>query len=345
MPKNRSRSRASRLGIAILLSIAPLSARAGAACDFLAPWAGAERAKPAHPSSIREAGESVEAVAAGIRSSADALYRLYRKGEVDERTLDDCFRSEGLDASPDFDAFRNAVPGAFFRASLAEFLALRGPVTESFARALDERARTGNLVLFRLTGHSANLASPTDEKAGFHRGERSIFMDFGRIPANEWLLIFAHEYAHSLDPALSDAMPIFADPELRAKVDSLSRRTENVKALSPEELADLDRWLIAGLDRGYLAEVRAWALSFAIYEEGLADGAWKPIAWMDSMLRDRRRGETAIVFAARYLAPRFTDPEPTGVAADLFSRVLVRTRLKQIRIRLRSGEIAISPVL
>lgn len=330
------------LGIALFF---PIGAFAGDRCDFLAPWTEAEHAKPIHATTIKETSDWKRAVALGINTATEGLYESYRNETITDGTLEECLRSQGLEGTREATDFKNTVPATFFRRSLQDLRKIKGAMTEKFSSTLLEKSRTGQLVLFRLVGHFANTASPTGVKAGFHRGEHSIFMDFSEIPANDWLLIFAHEYAHSLDTVLSDAMPVFANPELRKKIEAMASRTNSPRDLSTAELQDLDRWLIAGLDRSFLAEVRAWALSYEIYSEGLVDGAWKPIAWMEDMLRMKQSEETTLQFALRYLSPRFTDPTAQEDGMKLLTRPLVATRLKQIRRSLESGEIPVRAIL
>lgn len=330
------------LKIALLI---PFAASASENCDFLAPWLTARQAKPILVKTPRDMPDWKVMLADGIKLSTDRLYDGYHAETITDDTLENCLKSEGLSETQEYTDFKNGVPATFSDRSIQDLRKIRGPRTEIFSSVLLEKSRLGQLILFRLVGHFANTPSPTGVKAGFHRGEHSIFMDFSKIPANDWLLVFAHEYAHSLDSTLSSAVPVFEDPNLRKKITTLAARTDSPALLSAAELRDLDRWLIAGLDRGFLAEVRAWALSYEIYTEGLADGAWKPIAWMEEMLRDRIPGETSIHLAIRYLSPRFTDPEGDSRAGVLFTRPLVATRLKQIRLKIEAGEIAVSPIL
>jgi hypothetical protein len=298
--------------------------------------------KPEHPKTIRENAEFLRELSLAMKSSAEALFDKYLAGEIESTDLETCLEERKLKGSAATAEFTRAIPAAFLERSAAALGKVRGQRTQEFARVLSDKISSGTLVLFRLAGHFAEAAAPTGEKAGFHRGEQSIFMNFSTIPANDWLLIFAHEYAHSLDRELSDAMPTFADPALHAKVAEMAARTNRPASLSVDERQTLDRWLIAGLNRGFLAEARAWALSFEIYEEGIRDGAWKPIDWMERVLKHRRANEPALRFALRYLSPRFQSPSERGT---LLAQPLLTARLKTLRADILAGKIAVSPIL
>lgn len=128
-----------------------------------------------------------------------------------------------------------------------------------------------------------------------------------------------------------EATIVYADQTLvRSIIASFKGRT-SLRELNSNELADLDRWLVAGLDRGLLAEVRAWTKTLELYSEGRAHDGWPTVQWVDKILRQQRGNEGLSSLAMRILDPNFLNPT-TGI----FSLALVRIRLEELRAKFRT---------
>ena len=92
------------------------------------------------------------------------------------------------------------------------------------------------MLFFRLSSHSDKLRLPEGHRAGFHRGQDAIFMNFSHIPAADWLLVLVHELIH------------FADQKLRSAVVQFN-------ALKPQVLSALNKDSLTLTDRG---KITAW---------------------------------------------------------------------------------------
>lgn len=204
-----------------------------------------------------------------------------------------------------------------FKAETLKKLLVSGGNKAEFAKKIQKKT----ISPFRLTGHFRE-DSPTEKAGGFHRGHGSIFMNFTKIPPAEWEIYFIHEFAHSLDSELLNSITPFANVEL---IQSFYTATKN-NSWSEEQKQQLTAWLLHGLNRGFLAEYRAWTVTFALYLEGLRDGTFKKIRWMDDILSHQQPGESLKSFILRYLSPHFTDPQKGP-----FSSPQVQESLKVLR--------------
>lgn len=152
-------------------------------------------------------------------------------------------------------------------------------------------------------------------------------MDFEAVSPSEWFFILVHEISHKVDPILGSAVSFYSNPSRAQRVFAMAREHSDPADLSASDREFLQAYLIAGMDRGLLAEHRAWTASFAVYEAGLSAKLWKRIPWAEDILSRRQSGEELAAFIFRILDPHFTDPEPTGV----FSYLLVQTELRALR--------------
>ena len=115
--------------------------------------------------------------------------------------------------------------------------------------------------------------------------------------------------------------------------------------LTEAERGELNRWLLFGMDRGLLAEYRAWAATFKIYQEGLAIGLWTRRPWLDKILSQKRSEEKYSEFSFRFLDARSADPTEL-----IFSNRLIADGLKTLRQTLRDAPAppplyALAPIL
>ncbi|NUM87918.1 MAG: hypothetical protein HUU37_01825 [Bdellovibrionales bacterium] len=212
---------------------------------------------------------------------------------------------------------------------MARLRSAKGASLRRFVALVDGRTQGGRTIPFRLTGHSSE-AAPADLKGGFHRGSGSIFMDIGRVRPDEWMVIFIHEVAHGLDDLISPASRVYGQTEDVAELAAWAARTETPSDLPHEIREKLDSWLAAGLDRGLWAEYRAWLATFALYEDGARERLWNRVAWMEEISAQRPPELGWNLFLYRFLDDRFQDP-----TEGIFSRVLIRNGLRELRGRYR----------
>jgi hypothetical protein len=214
-----------------------------------------------------------------------------------------------------------SVDPAWARKATEDYLQSTGPLKAKFA------------VASRNNHYGFTFQHPDDDdssrKASFHRTQRSIFMDIDRLSANEWLIDFVHEVTHSLDSEIIDALDIYNDRELIQQLAEYGQKHVQLTDLSSAERARLDRWLLAGLNRGFLSEYRAWLLTYFIYEEGLRDGTFKPVAWLEDLQRTCPPRTSMQVHVFRSLSRSWVDPK-----TDLFSYPYIQQALAELRRKL-----------
>ncbi|MCM2279533.1 MAG: hypothetical protein NDJ89_15765 [Oligoflexia bacterium] len=307
------------------LSQAQASSSVSASCEALGPWLAA-KAQSLSAMSMKERSEAAEREFNLRRDAASKLFERFEAGRLDRSALDSC-----LSTVPDRQNFYNTLQAVFFQRSLAKLSAARGPALRAFAAMVDARTQGGRTIPFRLTGHTQAQA-PVELKGGFHRGSGSIFMDLGRVSPDEWLVIFIHELAHGLDDRLPEAVRAYnAQKDVEDFAEWAVCATEPA-FLPAETRAKLDRWLEAGLGRGLFAEYRAWHVTLVLYEEGLREGLWDRIGWMETLLSQRPAQQELGRFIYVQLDTRFTDP-----ADGIFSHELIQNGLKAVRARYRDG--------
>jgi hypothetical protein len=158
--------------------------------------------------------------------------------------------------------------------------------------------------LFRITGSEIQRESPTEEKGGFHRGQKSIFMDITRTSNREWLFIFSHELFHALDSELYEASAYFSNQDNFKEILKMSDQYENLVELRSYQMSKLDAWVMAGLNRGLFAEWRAWNFGLAVYSEGFMENLWGKIPFLESVLSFKSKNENTSTFIYRYLNER-----------------------------------------
>ncbi len=294
-------------------------------CTAIQPWISASDAlSAAAGKGIRVVSEAQKAEWDTRARSAHDLALAYLEGGGElESTLGPCI--EGL---ADRQNFINAFQSELLDESVARLRAARSPILRDLIRSYDFQLGPRSVALFRLTGHTIQSESPTSEKGGFHRGTRSIFLDVSRIPSTEWLLIFAHELLHSLDPMLSEAVRGYDQPQLLERLGARAQILSDPSGLSREDREALTRWIEAGLGRGLWAEYRAWTLTFAIYDQGLQEKLWPRIEWMERILSSRRKDEALDAFTYRFLDERSEDRESGNFFPSAVPKSLERSPRK-----------------
>ncbi|MGK5081784.1 hypothetical protein WDW37_00640 [Bdellovibrionota bacterium FG-1] len=100
-------------------------------------------------------------------------------------------------------------------------------------------------------------------------------------------------------------------------------------SLNANDAQFLDQWLSAGLDRGLWAEYRAWAATLAIYQDGLKEGLWQQIHWLDDILAECPAGTHFSQCLYGYLDRRSPNPTEGALTAPLLATALQNLRQKQ----------------
>jgi hypothetical protein len=309
------------LSLLLASAMAFADASPPSSCEVFAHAKAVMAAKPSQSGTIADWSAYQTRSWDAWKKTANDVFTRYRSGE--KIPLDEC-----LPLPEEKDALNDILPEVFYEQSIAILRQSRSPVIQAFLRAIDEKSQNHQLVLFRLLGHFKEQTPPTTGLAGVERGTESIFMNFPKIPANDWLIIFSHELLHSLDLRLEEAVEIYGDEDLEKEI--VRRASTGSSAIGGAFRYSIDKWLVAGLDRGFLAEYRAWTVTFEIYLAGRRENLWQPAEWLDNVLAKSRHGESLKAFTFRYLDPNFTD-----VDDGPFHNSVVMGELKSVRARLR----------
>ncbi len=224
---------------------------------------------------------------------------LYIAGNLASQDIDRDFKYQ-----PQYQKYMSHFSAILLQVSIQRLQKSNIPEIKKFMQKYSEVYEINSIPLFRITGAEINRESPTEEKAGFHRGKKSIFMDITRTPANEWLFIFMHELFHALDNELYNAIVEFSNEDLMISIKKISNKKKNLVELTSEEMKKLDQFALAGLNRGLFAEYRAWFFGFSVYESGIAEGLWRKILFVENVLSFREKNESMNDFVYRYLNER-----------------------------------------
>jgi hypothetical protein len=249
-----------------------------------------------------------------------------------EKGLGDALKPECLARLEEPGGFLHHLQSAFFAQSLRAFRQARGSRIRTLVELLGSRASKENSIPFRMSGEHFD-ASPTEHKAGFHRATGAVFMDIARIDPGEWLLILTHELIHDVDSIVPIAVQKYSNVELAKHLIERAAKSSDPASLPADEHRAYKDWIEAGMDRGLLAEVRAWAITILIYEDGLREGLWQRIAWLDDVMAKREPSESWERFSLRFLSERSEQPRE-----GVFVHELARNLLEEVKGELLRGE-------
>jgi hypothetical protein len=292
-------------------------------CQIVNPWLKVASKPPSSKDPIETWGNYQHAQATLQISAAREIFHRYLKKQWNNQNSEKLAVCLTPDQRRELDW---AIQSVFWNGTL-EILEKSGGAKKEFVN----QTRGSGFQMFKMVGYF-DEKSPDGKKGGFDRGNKQLFLDFSQIPANEWFIIFIHEVSHSLDPYLIGAVEAFGNEKTHIDILKMAHRTDNPDDLSLKEKEEIFNWIRAGLDRGFLAEYRAWTVSFKLYLEG-KNTLWTSIDWMEDISKYKRSNERLETFILRFLDPRFTNPSD-----DLFALPLVKKSLILFRKSLLTGE-------
>jgi hypothetical protein len=260
------------------------------------------------------------------QKAALGLFKTYLEGRLQEKLAPPCLAKLGEPYG-----FLTQVQSAFLNQSLRIFKTSKSARIQRLLELLGPRASESGNLIFRLAGDQF-APPPTELKAGFHRGSGSIFMDVTRIHASEWLVILAHELLHDVDMMIPAAVRKYSDVQIAIRLIERAKSTSLPSDLSDDERRMFKDWIQAGMDRGLLAEARAWTITILVYQDGLNEGLWGRIAWLDAVMSERRPNEPWERFSLRFLAARSAQPRES-----VFAHALSRNLLDEVKSELLNG--------
>lgn len=234
-----------------------------------------------------------------VQLTAKALRTFYFQDKLEASFLQHCLPS--VEERSDF---YDWLSKEFQEYSLTKMSESSLPSLQTLAKKLE-----GKLV-FRAVGHYKKLGT---RKAEFHRTRRSIFTDLSRIKAEEWLIIFIHEIVHWYDQQLFTSSQAFADKTVATEIFEMAKSVKYPQQLSLDQWRLVREHILHGLNRGFLAEFRAWTVTFSIYQQMKQASEQEHVEWIERILLNKWPNESMAEFVYRYLEPNFTAPKKESI--------------------------------
>ena len=283
-------------------------------CSIVDSWKrerGALLTGPQYSLASRNASQ-VREYEARVGAAKAIFARFQSQGRLPKEMLDYC-----LQGDPERENFLNTLYFAFFRETLESIAKKKdgAPSVTAFLDILKAKDVLARPPLFRMTGHLAS-ETPSTAPGGFLREGRSIYLDPTSVTPAEWTILWVHEVAHLLDHRARGASEIYS--ALAVEID-----LEKAPTVLDEEKTD--RLLKAGLERGLLSEQRAWAITFAVYQDLRAKGLER-VEWMEKALSMKGREESLSAYTWRLLRAMNESHMPKGA---WFESPLVAARLEK----------------
>ena len=174
---------------------------------------------------------------------------------------------------------------------------------------------------------------PSEKPAGYDRSNKGIFFDLLEIDPAAFNIYLIHEFAHAFDPKLAQAINTFNDSQLTADIAAMVRSKKQLAELSADDRSKLDQYILAGLNRGILAELRAWITTSTLYLDLVNLGEQSPVGFMDQILGSNRSLTTQQLAQIwqEYLFKNFEKPN-----TNLFASPLLQEDLNVILNSLRA---------
>lgn len=252
--------------------------------------------------------------------TAQQVFELYLQRRLDKSTqvlIKNC-----LEQIESIQTVSRELSLLIFNQTRERLLAAKSPML----RNIGERVSLDKVSSFRVYNHFSEGRGV--KKAGFHRGERSLFIDLVQTEPDEFLSIFIHEFGHANDEVLFTSIEAYADEEAARMAARL--QPNEWETLKPEQQKRIKNWILAGLNRGLLAEWRVWTLVFNAYLEARQTGDMKAVPWMENVLQQRPQNVALDRHIFNFLDPRFTNPTDGPYSNSELVRVLeiVRAELR-----------------
>lgn len=189
--------------------------------------------------------------------------------------------------------------------------------------------RTNQTFAFNLVQSSDFLNSQMP--AGYVRGEHMVLMKYDELDRNSWLAIFIHELCHYLDQKLTNAVNdgiVLQNekPDVTKELVGIGQKYNQGVTISPDEAALVDRWISLALERGMMAEIRAWTRTYALYLDLRSENLIGPVKWADEILSQKVTSESMSDFCKRYFDALYAHPTD-----GMWTYPYLKNRLETIR--------------
>jgi hypothetical protein len=118
-----------------------------------------------------------------------------------------------------------------------------------------------------------------------------------------------------------------SNPAVTQELVRIGQKSSQGEALTSDEAALVDQWLSLGLERGMMAEIRAWSQTYLLYEQLRKESLIAPIDWADQILAQQQRNESIPEFCRRYFNALYAHP-----ANGMFVYPYLKDRMEALRV-------------
>lgn len=325
-------------------------------CEIFKPFLEAKKNNLTGDSTLKAWDEHFTNLQQSMEKVSEQIFIAYLKGKMSGDVFDSCLDNESNDKlNPELsdvfftqslmallgakakdlrlnpESFLSNTPSAGFGLLVGE----RGDQITEFALAVYELLKSNQILPYKLLGHHSSENPPVPWKGAFDLGRRSVFMNFILVPPEEWLIVFIHEMCHVLDTILPISLEQYAKDQ---EVMPFFREGRDFAALTESERRLLEVWTLRGLDLGFLGEVRAWRVTYSLYEHGVKSGRWPRLKSYTDFLEARPSQMSRDEYIFRFL----DDPEKFRRPHQWpFNTQLGEAVYNSVRKKLRDGELSI----
>lgn len=145
------------------------------------------------------------------------------------------------------------------------------------------------------------------KRGGFHKKTGIFVMNPSKVQRLDWLFVFIHELFHAEDERLRHSAYEYLSAQNAKKMAIL---LGELKLRDPRqgEWQEIKDHVYLGLERGFLAEYRAWLLTYRVYIEGGFNYPGMGVSWMNDLLDFNQNARPLHVFIFDFLKSKTKTP-------------------------------------
>jgi hypothetical protein len=260
--------------------------------------------------------------AAAYESIGELSFTAYLNSDVRPKQVYECLLPE------DVQHVRQDQSAVFFSFTLATMMSWNSPLISRFANLIQTRFSNGEIESFGIGQNPDGDQSTAGLRlAGFHRGNRGLYLNPDELPPDQWFLIFFHEFSHALDFKLATESVWAKDPGHLAQLKAVLLKA----TWTTSDQQTVDAFLTNALNRGLLAEYRAWVSTAHLYLEARRLNKIPVQTWFENLMGPNHTEGPMRMFIFANLDGKFTDPSD-----DPYDNPRLAARLGQLRSQLRA---------
>ncbi len=234
---------------------------------------------------------------------AQEIYRGYISGVLTKSFFKICLQ-EKEDAK-----LLDSISAAFKNNLLADFSSSSVKTLKKLGR---EYSNSPDLFVFQ-----AKLDWPykSESVAGYYRLSGAMYYMLPEIPYSDFKIVALHELLHKFDEKeLYHSSSEYAGKNTMEYAWDLSQKFKVYSQLNKPDQKFISMHVLNGLKRGFLAEFKAWAVTYDVYKKMRRAGEIGAIAWIDDILAQQGQ-QNYLDFIFNYYQQRFKRPERKSLFA------------------------------